>query len=613
MVEHNQNNAKLPNFYSGVYLFADSDEKIRFISPGASAVLGFENEDILREKNLKTLIFSEPAQYDEFKNETEQNGTYGPAIVKCKDKKGYLLFLKLFLKKNQTQNTTCYEGIFQDVTAKIISGVSKNELIIGEQRLNHMGDAELVRLLIDSGDDVIYAKDAEGKYIFANKTFSELAGMSPQQIAGKTGTQILNFKNRQALEEFISLKYPYRKRAYISVILMNDTVQYFLPDVKQLKITGFDRPIVLITARNVTPIAKAEMALSKINDTLSEMVSKRTQQLEMSNINFSLLFEKGNEIKFLTRPNGKILKTNEKARETFGISETEMKDLYITDILEKDYYIQRPKITEAMEKYGNASFEGSLRTKDGKLLPVEVYSVKITYEDEPAYYATARDISHRKDAQRKILQAILKTEETERKRFAKELHDGLGALISAIKMYVDLLLEEKISKERIPEILKNTKDLIDEAAFSAREIANNIKPHILSNFGLTASLKEFLQKVKQTKDVSTHLFSKNFSGKLDDEIELTIYRIITELVNNTLKYAEADDLRISLRNTGNKLTVMYADNGKGFDLQTVLKSKDRGNGIRNLIARSENLNAKLRLAVVPTKGIFVRIKSDLTF
>jgi len=613
MINTNQNNAKVTDFLSSVYFCSDKEGLISYISPAVEQTHGILVSEIAGKSSLKDFLFDDSDEYDAFINEIWTKEKVASPLIKSKNKTGYLLFLKISAKITKTKSgkSSIIEGVFQDVTKAVVSGVVSDKLEQTENGKRNFEHAELVRALIDSGNDVIFAKDAAGKFVFANKTFSELAGMSQNEIAGKTGNEIITFSNRMAVEEFCTLRYPMKKRSYITVTLMDDSVEYFLPDVKQVKLQAYEKPLVLITARNVTPIAKAEMAMSKINDTLSEMVSKRTEQLELSNRNFSVLFEKGNEIKFLTRPNGKILKTNEKARTIFGVSEKEMTDLNITDILEKDYYIKRQKITEAMEKKGSASFEGRLHTADGELMPVEVNSVKVNYEGGPAYYATARNISHRKEAQRKVLQAILITEETERKRFAKELHDGLGALISAIKMYIDLLLEKKISEDRVPAILKSAKDLVDEAAFSAREIANNIKPHMLSNFGLEASLKEFIHKVDKTRDIEVKLFYDNFSGKLEDEVELTVYRIITELVNNTLKYAEASDLRIVLRKKDEKFTMMYSDNGKGFDLDTVLQSENRGNGVKNLIARSENLNANLRLAAVPGKGIFVRLKSDL--
>jgi PAS domain S-box-containing protein len=614
MINTSQNNAKVTDFLSSVYFCSDEEGLISYISPVVEQTHGKLPSEIVGKKHLNDFLFDDADEYDDFMGELKSKEHLTPRLIKSKNKQGYLMFLKISVKiiKANSGKSSIIEGFFQDVTKAIVSGVSPDEVKQDENQSRNFEHAELVRALINSGNDVIFAKDAAGKFVFVNKTFSELAGRSQNEIAGKTGSEIISFSNRMAIEEFCVLRYPIKKRSYITVTLMDDSVEYFLPDVKQVKLQTYEKPLVLITARNVTPIAKAEMAMSRINDTLSEMVAKRTEELELSTRNFSVLFEKGNEIKFLTRPNGKILKTNEKARTTFGFSEKKMTDLNITDILEKDYYIQRPKITEAMEKNGSATFEGRLRTADGNLLPVEVNSVKVNYEGGPAYYATARNISHRKEAQRKVLQAILVTEETERKRFAKELHDGLGALISAIKMYIDLLLEEKISKDRVPAILKSAKDLVDEAAFSAREIANNIKPHMLSNFGLEASLKEFVNKVGKTQDINIKLFYDNFSGKLEDEVELTVYRIITELVNNTLKYAEASDLRIALRKKNEKLTVLYSDNGKGFDLDKVLQLENRGNGVKNLIARSENLNANLRLAAVSGKGIFVRLKSDLT-
>ena len=246
-------------------------------------------------------------------------------VIKSKNRQGYLLFLMLSVRKyiSEAGDGPVWEGYFEDITKEVISGTGVKEKK-SEPIPPDLKYAELVHALIDSGSDVIFAKDAQGEFVFVNKTFSELVGMPRDEISGKTSGEIVNYSNRMAVEEFCALKSPMKKRAYITVTLLDDSVEYFLPDVKQISVSGYEKPLTLITARNVTPIAKAEMAMSKINDTLSAMVSKRTQELELSNRNFSVLFEKGDEIKFLTRANGKILKTNEKARGTFGISENEI-------------------------------------------------------------------------------------------------------------------------------------------------------------------------------------------------------------------------------------------------------------------------------------------------
>ena len=104
----------------------------------------------------------------------------------------------------------------------------------------------------------------------------------------------------------------------------------------------------------------------------------------------------------------------------------------------------------------------------------------------------------RKIAEKKVLNAVLRTEEKERKRFANDLHDGLGPLLSTVKMSLSALVKSENDNSKL-EIIKNAGKIIDEAIKSIKEISTNISPHVLNNFGLTSAIKNFTDKIKESK------------------------------------------------------------------------------------------------------------------
>ncbi len=149
-------------------------------------------------------------------------------------------------------------------------------------------------------------------------------------------------------------------------------------------------------------------------------------------------------------------------------------------------------------------FETELLSSAGKLIPVEMSCRLIAIDDKPCITCVARNISERKELEKRVLIATIETEENERSRFAREIHDGLGPLLSTIKLYVNEL--ETSDKEEREANTQYINQLIDEAVSSARNIANNITPKIITDYGLLRSLEEFCAGINATKLLHIRFF-----------------------------------------------------------------------------------------------------------
>ncbi|MBN2347361.1 MAG: sensor histidine kinase [Bacteroidales bacterium] len=192
---------------------------------------------------------------------------------------------------------------------------------------------------------------------------------------------------------------------------------------------------------------------------------------------------------------------------------------------------------------------------------------------------------------RKILRTIIRTEENERKRFAKDLHDGLGPLLSNVKMSISALeISEKIPDNL--EVLSNMKILINEAISSIKEISNNLSPHILDNFGLTIALQSFSDKIKKTGLIDIQLITNIHNIRFNYNIEIILYRVICELINNTVKHAHAGNISIQIMKKDKLLNVIYEDDGVGFEIDENIGSTS-GMGFSNMISRLNSINGKI--------------------
>jgi len=209
----------------------------------------------------------------------------------------------------------------------------------------------------------------------------------------------------------------------------------------------------------------------------------------------------------------------------------------------------------------------------------------------------------RKENEAKVLSAIIKTEEKERQKFSKELHDGLGPILSAIKMAISAINKSIVGKTN-EEIINKTEDAVDNAILSIKEISNNLSPHILERFGLEKAIKTFTDTIVTGEDLVI-IHSSNLNGKrYDYNIEVILYRIVGELITNTLKYASASKIDISLFDHENKLILIYSDNGVGFDMKN---KKGKGMGLSNISSRIKSLDGEMEMHSKKRQGFFLKI------
>lgn len=214
----------------------------------------------------------------------------------------------------------------------------------------------------------------------------------------------------------------------------------------------------------------------------------------------------------------------------------------------------------------------------------------------------------RRLTEKMFLNAIIQTEEKERKRFAKDLHDGLGPLLSTVKMSVSSLSQmehDQASKE----IVRNTEMVINEAIKSLKEISDNLSPHVLNNFGLLRALRNFTNKINVTKGIQIHLESNLTNERFANNIEVVLYRVVCELINNTIKHASAKKIKINLQKDNDFIGITYSDDGKGFDKEKLEELPMMGGmGFSNIYSRINSLKGEISIESGPNQGTRAHIK-----
>ena len=210
-------------------------------------------------------------------------------------------------------------------------------------------------------------------------------------------------------------------------------------------------------------------------------------------------------------------------------------------------------------------------------------------------------------AEKRVINAIINTEENERKRFAKDLHDGLGPILSTVKMSLSAL-NARIKDTPEMVILDNTNHLVNEAISTIKDISNNLSPHVLTNFGLASAISAFTTKINQTKAVKIVFKSNMEKQRLENEKEVVIYRAVCELINNSILHSGASRIEIELNKHEKFVTLQFYDNGRGFDTSTLSKEDLKGMGISNIETRVKTEEGVFILESTPGKGTSALIK-----
>ena len=211
--------------------------------------------------------------------------------------------------------------------------------------------------------------------------------------------------------------------------------------------------------------------------------------------------------------------------------------------------------------------------------------------------------------ERRILNAIIRTEEKERQRFSKELHDGLGPLLSSVKMSVSAL--DRMNEDpKQKELIAGTSRVIDEAVRSLRELSNNMNPNVLNNFGLARAVSGFIHKLSAPRGVQVH-FSPNLQERrFDPDVEVILYRVVCEVVNNSLKHASAGHIDLALMLTpADEITIFFEDDGVGFVPEEVLNRAEGGMGLSNIFSRISSLKGEIQIDSAPARGTRINIKA----
>jgi signal transduction histidine kinase len=205
--------------------------------------------------------------------------------------------------------------------------------------------------------------------------------------------------------------------------------------------------------------------------------------------------------------------------------------------------------------------------------------------------------------QKSLLQNEVRIVEKERKRIARDLHDEIGANLAYIGMNLDQVIKECPHHEKQNETLLTCKKQLNKTIDDVRRISHDLLPPVLEMFGLPLSVQEYLDKLDSSFRID-YRFDESISS-LNPETSLQLYRVILELINNSIKHSHGDTIHLKMEDHGETIEIALSDNGIGYQKEMIFKND--GLGMKNIMVRLESIGASYSIGSGTHKGFFIRI------
>ena len=336
----------------------------------------------------------------------------------------------------------------------------------------------------------------------------------------------------------------------------------------------------LLTARDQTKIKQYEFSLKK------------------SNNRYTKIFRECSDAIFVIDTKGKFLELNPAGMDLFKINEEllhntiffnciypkQKRDLFVKEINENGIIVDVK--TKIKDHYNN-------------IIECLVSANKITDENTVlfGYHGIIKNMSQHKEMENLVIRTIVDTQEKERKRIVKDLHDSLGQQLSAIKFYLGALknVPNNTFDPQVEEILTKSNHALDDVLIELWNICFDLMPGTLQNFGLKHAINELCKKIEFDSIIEFDIKIDKSFPDLDKNMEIAIFRIVQEFINNALKHGKAKNIKIEMKYQPAKeiILLVMKDNGKGFEVKTF--EEYLGMGLKNIRSRISSYNGSLNI------------------
>jgi PAS domain S-box-containing protein len=496
---------------------------------------------IYREKDIKILTTGEPDENEEYTT------VPGGKRLRVMTKKSLL----------QTSGGEKYVlGIVTDITEKteLLKKIRESE--------------KKYKLIFDLGSDPSALFNfPKLTAVDLNASFIKISNIKKSRIIGKRANHIFSWIDPVERQIYFNLLVKERKVDNMEIHLrLRDGPA--IPFLVSARMFIFDKKnYILFSLRDISDLKRAEQSLKE-----SEILHKA-----FFNISPNLI---------IIHYNGVIVFINQAVVDFFGQKSESIIGKRLSEFLKIK---KHPSGRKDVNKYltdlliRSSSVELEIANPEGKWTDFLLRNAKIKYAGNDAIMSILVDITERKNFEQIVLNRTIAVEENEHKRFATDLHDDLGPILSSIKIYLRIMQKTRDPVKQ-EEALGIFEQLLNEVIYKVHRISHYLTPQLIDDFGLEASVKNLCQIIGNNEDFTINFKSNLKKARFQNGIELHFYRIISELINNSIKYSQGKNMEIEIYHHDDILRLKYCDDGIGYNVKKILK-KTTGIGISNIIQR----------------------------
>ncbi|MCC5914967.1 MAG: PAS domain S-box protein [Balneolaceae bacterium] len=342
-----------------------------------------------------------------------------------------------------------------------------------------------------------------------------------------------------------------------------------------------------------------------ITDITADEIAK--QELKKSEEQYRLLFKQSPIPMYIYDPeNLNIVAVNETALDKYGYSEPELLKMKLYELHPKDLHKEiKDEIKRNVRQKRTGYDLWEQITKDGRKIMAEISGSEIYYEGKKRRLVIANDVTEQKKAEERAISAIVEGEERERKRIAKELHDGLGQYLTAANMNFESISDAaETMKDPIPRTFKNGLSLLNYAISETRNISQNLLPKAIQDYGLELGIEALINQMKSNSRINFYFYCNLNGIEIPENIQINLYRVAQETINNAMRHGEPKNINVQLVYSNSEILLTIEDDGKGF---LVDEKSETGIGLRSMKTRVGAMSANIDIDSTIGRGTIVSV------
>ena len=615
------------------------DARILYVNNRACKLLGYSRAELLK----KTVHDIDPGYTPEvwrnYWKELRLNGSLSfETVAQKKDgtiipmeitanyfkhgnKEYHFMFSKDITKRKNVQRELIkYRDQLEDLvnkrTVELLQANQKlkdeiNEREKTEKKLRE--SEERYQKLLETANDAIFIADAEtGIILDANKKAGELLGIPPEKIIG------MHQKHMHAKED----------EAYYCKLFLDNAQKeggIILDDVFVWNEKGYRVPVEISSS---AVKVGGKLVMQGIFRDITERM-KAEDALKKSEEKYYKLIEHANDAIVSINREGMIIGFNLKAEKMFGYSHEEIlgKSSYLL-VVEEHRENQKRKLKQFEETGISSSMENKINEgkglrKDGGEFDIEFSYYILDIHGNPIATAIIRDISERKEAEKKLIEhqhqlrslasQITLSEEKERRRLANCLHDEIGQQLFGIKIKLEIL-KDSLSSTESAKKLGSVINAIQQVTEHTRSLTVELSPPILYEMGLEKALEWLAEQTYNNYGIMVTFEDDKRKKPLDDEVKIFLYQAVRELLANVAKHAQVKNARVSIKQDNSNIRICCEDGGVGFTYSQKGMSRDGkwSIGLFSIIERLEYLGGHLEIESQPNCGAHITLVAPLS-